>query len=153
MKSRRILAIAAVALAVTLPAGPAPAGETPATATVDVTITVLPYAEVRFDEGTLPIDLVDSSGTFSAGGQVWCNCSVQLTAVVYPPPGATGTWTAITVPDTIEPGMHPYDDLLTISISDATPGYFSLELINTRLGEAPPLEQGQAIAIVTVMPQ
>lgn len=121
------------------------------TATVKVTVTVLPYAEVRFDNDTLLIELDKrGSGKSHAKGQVLCNCPVILTAAVYPPAGATGEWKATTVPGTIEPGKHEYKDLLTISVKGTPGDTFSLELVNSTL-EAPPLEQGQAI--VTVVAQ
>lgn len=131
--------------------------ETSATATVDISLTILPYAEVRFDKDTLTIKKLkqdsDKSQKFHAKGQVWCNCPVKLTADVRKPAGAMGTWTPKTVRGTIEPGKHEYKHLLTISISNETGGKtFSLGLVNSTLDEAPPLEQGQAIVTVMQIP-
>lgn len=125
---------------------------TSATATVDISLTILPYAEVKFDKDTLPITLnKKGSGKFHAKGQVWCNCPVTLTADVRRPADANkGKWKPQTVRGTIEPGKHEYKHLLTISISKGTRGdTFTLGLVNSTLDEPPPLEQGQAI--VTVM--
>ena len=153
MKKRKIIAIAGLALALSLLAAPA-AGEPTATATVDIMLTILPYAEVRFDNETLDINLKGgTSGTFSAQGEIWCNCSVVLTANVYKPAGATGQWIPTTIADTIEPGVHTGLQLLTISILYETGGDFSLGLVDSSLDDPPPLEQGQATATVTVMPQ
>lgn len=148
--NRLLTLIGAVVMLVSFPPGSALAVSD--TASAEVKLTVLPYAEVKFDNDTLPIKLnKKGSGKFHAKGQVLCNCPVTLTPAVYPPAGATGKWTATTVTGTIEPGKHKYKHLLTISISKGTRGdTFTLGLVNSTLDKPPPLEQGQATATLTV---
>ena len=154
MKTRRIFAVAAVALAVTLPAGPALAGETMDTATVDVTITVLPYAEVRMDQATLDVTIAEGSTTYGPvylSGTVVCNCPVMLFAEIEPPAGAPGSWYATAmVLDVGDPGVHVFEQLVRIVVVNASPGYSgTLDILDGSLGEYPSPEAGQVV--ITVM--
>ena len=154
MKGRRIFAVAAVALAVTLPAGLAPAGETPATATVDVAITVIPYAEVRMDQATLSVTIAADSTTYGPvylSGMIACNCSVMVFAEIEPPAGAPGSWYASAmVVEVDEPGVHVIDQLVRIVVTNASPGYSgTLDILDGSLGQSVTPTAGQVV--VTVM--
>lgn len=152
---RLLVIVGAGALLVALSGGPALAQGT-ATATVNVTITVLPYAKVAFDQETLDIDLGEGNtgGTFYAGATLSCNCDVTLTAAVEKPTDATGTWTAQAQLNWADPGVFYSATLLEISISGETPGYgtFLTLLDGTLVTELPTLEAGQATITVMQMP-
>jgi len=129
-----ILALAA--LAIGLFSAAATAGEPMATATVNVTITVLPYAEVCMDQTTLSVTISPGQtvyGPVYVGGTVTCNCPVMLFARIGPPAGAPGTWAADTMVARIAaPGVFYYGQLLRVVVwdipSDYAGGSFGLQV-------------------------
>ena len=121
----RNLAMAGVLMGLVCAASPAGAGTT--TATVDVTITVLPYAQVTIDQTTLNVTITAGSTTYGpvyVGGTVLCNCPVMLFARITPPDGAPGAWTADTeVARITAPGFFQFGQLLRVIVWDIPTNY------------------------------
>ena len=96
------------------------------TATVQVTISVLPYAEINLYQTRLDVIIPAGQTTYGPiyiGGAVICNCPVILFARITKPLNAPGDWEAVPNPGEInDPGVHPYDDLLGIMIRNIPPG-------------------------------
>lgn len=111
--------IAALALFLAASAGSMQAGTT-GTATVKVTVTVLPYAEVTLYESHLDITLPAGPANYGpvyVGGTVICNCPVSLFARVTKPPGAPGDWEAAAMEGRVgTPGIHHFNLLLRIVV-------------------------------------
>ena len=158
------LAIAGVLMGLLCAATPAGAATT--SATVAVTITVLPYASVTLSQETpLTVTISEGQTTWSVavGGTVLCNCPVSLFAAVTPPTGApTGwTWNASTKVATIDtPGTHDYtsagNELLTVTAGggQAEDGSFSLTFTGQGLPQgSTPATPTAGNVVVTVMPQ
>ena len=148
------LAIAGILLGLVCAA--APAGAATTSATVAVTITVLPYAEVTV-EPTAEVYLPDEGGSSAmvyVGGTVTCNCPVVLFADIEPPTGAPGRWyAAVMVPEVNEPGVHTYPQLVRIYVANVpaeSAGTFSLDILGTKLGDYPFPQPGQVVVTVMV---
>ncbi len=134
------------------------AGETDS-ATVPVTVEVLPFAEVSLSESTMSVTLDEVGGTFeqTVGAEVRCNVPVDIAADVTPPEGAPGTWTASTDVTSInQGGIHAYASLLRIRVENygANGGTWQLALQGDSAADVtevitPPM----GTAIVTVIPQ
>lgn len=126
MKTRRIFAVAVVALAVILPAGTAPA-EAPVTATVDVMLEILPYVEVTLDQVSVEIEIPAGATYFGpvyVGGTVVSNCSTMLFARITKPDLAPGVWVAAPASLVIpEGGVHYDEHLLQIMVYDIPAGF------------------------------
>ena len=160
MNKHRPIAVMAAAL-VGLFCAAATAGEPLATATVNITITVLPYAEVQLDHATLQVTIAQNSITYGpvyVGGTVTCNCAVLLYAGINPPTGAPGTWTAGARADTITPGVHYYNDLLSVAVKNIDSGYqggtFNLTVTGNSTAKGAPLpDLGSNVLMLTVVPQ
>ena len=152
-----LLMAGTLALAVAL--GPAPAlGDIPpaATATVDVMLTILPYAEVTLDSPTVTVTLPEEGGNSQpvyVGGSVTTNCSVMLFADIEPPAGAPGSWYAtLMVPQVDQPGFHEFAQLVRINVLNIPPGpggSVTLDALGSSLGGYPTAEGGQGV--ITVM--
>ena len=156
------LAIAGILLGLLCAATPTGAATT---ATVNVTITVLPFASVTLSQET-PLTVTISQGqttwSVAVGGTVLCNCPVSLFAAVTPPTGAPGgwTWNASTRVATIETGgVYDYtgtgNELLTVTAegSEANAGTFSLTFTGQSLPKgSTPASPPEGNVVVTVMP-
>jgi len=133
---------------------PARAGDVLATATVNITVTVLPFAEVSVDSGTVQVTLPDAGGSSDSvyvGGTVTCNCSVMLFADVEPPEEAVGQWYATLMVPEAQPGVH-VGDLVRINVLNIPPGHgadINLGVLGSKLGENPIPQAGQVV--ITVM--
>ena len=84
------LAIAGILLGLFCAA--APAGEPLDTATVDVLLTILPYAQITLTADTVQVTLPEGAATaicdpVAVGGTVICNCAVSRFGNVTPPVG------------------------------------------------------------------
>jgi hypothetical protein len=152
------LAAAAVLLGLFCPAGPAEAGTS---ATVKVTITVLPYAEVRMDQATLNVTIAEGATVYGpayVGGTIVSNCPVLVFARIKPPAGAPGLWTADTqVARVANPGVFYFGQLLRVVVWDIPSGYgggaFTLDVTGhsaATLSQVPTPNVGEVI--VTVVP-
>jgi hypothetical protein len=141
---------------------PGPAGAPPQTASVDVTITVLPYAQVSLDQATLNITIAGGQtiyGPMYVGGTVVCNCPVLLFARIQPKSWAPGVWTAEAEVARIDsPGVIFYGHLLRVVVwdipSDYPGGSFTLQVSGhsvRTISEVPSPASGEVI--VTVVPQ
>jgi len=124
-------------------------------ATVNVTITVLPFAEVRMDSENVEVYLPAGGGNSQpvyVGGTVTANCSVMLLAEIKAPSGAPGRWFATPmVAEVAHPGTH-FDRLVRINVLDVPPGYggnVSIQVFGSKLGETPMPNPGQVV--VTLM--
>ena len=158
---RKIIVIAGLALALSLPGGPA-AGEP--TATVDVMLTILPYAEVTVDP-TADVYLPDAGGKSEVvyvAGTVTCNCPVILFADIEPPEGAPGDWYATLKQGDVEPGLHVFSDyLVRINVqnvpSEEYEGEYdepiTLQILGSKLGQYPTPQAQAGQVVVTVMQQ
>lgn len=125
MKSRRIFAVAAVALAVTLPAAPASAAGLGDPVTTNLTATILPYAKVTLDETSVEIIIpagATSFGPVYVGGTVVCNCSTMVFTRITKPVGAPGIWWSQPARSDLEAGEHYYANLLQIGVWDIPVG-------------------------------
>ena len=156
------LAIAGILLGLLCAATPTGAATT---ATVNVTITVLPFASVTLSQET-PLTVTISQGqttwSVAVGGTVLCNCPVSLSAAITPPADAPAgwTWSASTKVATIStPGIHVYtsggNELLTVSGggSEANAGTFSLTFTGQSLPKgSTPASPPEGNVVVTVMP-
>ena len=156
------LAIAGVLLGLFCAA--APAAETPTTATVDVTATILPFAQVSLDKATVDITITFSEtttvyGPVYVGGTVLCNCPVLLFARVNPPAGAPGVWQADTEVTRVEnPGVFYFGLLLRVIVWDISAGSgsmdFTLDVTGqsaATISEIPSPDVGEVV--VTVVPE
>ena len=142
----------------------AAAGQSTATATVNVRITVLPYAEVTLDVQSMSVTISQgrTSWSVSIGGTVVCNCPVSLSADVTPPPTAPAgwTWSASTkVAKISTPGSHEFrgtgNQLLTVTAAGdaAAAGSFDLTFTGQGLPRgSTPGTPGAGEVIVTVVP-
>jgi hypothetical protein len=144
----------------------APADAATTSATVDVTITVLPYASVTLSQQgplTVTIGAEQTKWSVAVGGTVVCNCPVSLSAAITPPAGAPAgwTWTASTKVAAISTGgLHVYtsegNELLTVSGegSAAAAGSFNLSFTGQGLPYgSTPVPPTAGNVVVTVMPQ
>ena len=159
MNKHRPIAVMAGAL-VGLLCAAAPAGQPLATATVNVTLTILPYASVTLSQQT-PLTVTISGGqtnwSVAVGGTVLCNCPVSLSAAITPPAGAPAgwTWIASTKVATIDTaGTHNYNELLTVTVTgDPDTGSFSLTPTGQGLPKgSTPATPTAGNVVVTVMP-
>lgn len=156
MQSRRIFAVTAVVLAIMHPLGLAPVGEAlAAPATVDIKLTIEPYAEVTLDSDTVTVTLPADGGSsvpVYVGGTVTANCSVML-FVDIEPPVAVGDWYAtLMVPDVDQPGVHVFGQLVRIVVRNIPAGHgggVELGVIGSKLGDSPTAQAGQVV--ITVM--
>ena len=97
------------------------AGETLATATVNVTLSILPYAEVHLDQTTLNVTIPAGQtcyGPVYVGGTVECNSSTTLFTRITKPPGAPGLWQSYPLSETRQPGQGHDPYLLRIMVWD-----------------------------------
>ncbi len=153
----KTLLLMAGTLALAAALGPAPAlGDPPATATVDVMLTILPYAEVTLDSPTVTVTLPEEGGNSQpvyVGGSVTTNCSVMLFADIEPPAGAPGSWYAtLMVPDVDQPGAYIFGQLMRIVVLNVPGGHggnVELDVLGSSLGGYPTAEAGQVV--ITVM--
>jgi len=156
------LAIAGVVLGLFCAA--APAGQPPVTAAVDVTITVLPYAQVTLDETTLDVTITFAEtetvwGPVYIGGTIVCNCPVMVFARVNPPAEAPGVWQADTMVARVEvPGLFQYGNLLRVVVWDIPAGSGSMNFTlgvtgrsAATISEVLPPNLGEVV--VTVVPE
>ncbi len=125
----RFLPLFTFATAVTAMAAAAPQSAAQVdrrTATVNVRITVLPYATVELDQTSVQVTFVEGAtyfGPVTVGGTVRCNVPVQLSARVTPPAGAPGTWVAETMVSSIgNAGVYHFSQLLSLSVSGLPAG-------------------------------
>jgi len=159
-----VMAASAIVLAAGLSAAPALAETTSATATVQVTITVLPYAQVSLDKATPDVTMTFSEtttvyGPVYVGGTITCNCPVLLFARVNPPAEAPGDWTADTEVARVEnPGVFYFGHLLRVIVWDIPPGTgslnFTLDVTGqsaAMISEIPSPDVGEVM--VTVVPE
>ena len=131
------------------------------TASVNVTIRVLPFAEVRMDQATLNVTITGDSATYGpvyVGGTIVSNCPVTVFARIRPPAGAPGTWSADTQVSTISgPGVYYFGQLLRVIVWDipsGSSGTFSLDVAGrgaATLSQVPSPNVGEVV--VTVVPQ
>lgn len=158
---RRNLAIAGLLIGLLCAAAPAGAATS---ATVNVTITVLPYASVTLSqEGPLTVTIgpQETSWSVAVGGTVVCNCPVSLSAAIASvQPGAAPGWTwsaATNVTQISTPGINVYTSLLTVSGGGsalAAGSSFSLTFTGQGLPKGPtPAPPTAGNVVVTVMPQ
>ena len=154
------LAIAGILLGLFCAA--APAGEPLATATVNFTITVLPYAEIILDKTTLNVTITagqTSYGPVYVGGTIVCNCPVMVFARVNPPAEAPGAWSADTqVASLGSPGVFQFGQLLRVVVwdipSNYTGGSFDLQVSGrsaATISQVPSPNVGEVM--VTVVPE
>ena len=137
-----------------------PAGETLATVTVNVTLTILPYAEVQLPASVdFALPPGPASGvTVNVAGSVLCNCPVGVYVRMTPPAGAPGTWNAYpSVLSISAGGSHHLDPLLRIVVWDIpalfTGGTFNIKLTGaTAAGVGEIKTPGAGEVIVTVVP-
>lgn len=157
MRTVMLLILAMAALA----AAPALAGEPLTTATVDVTATLLPYAEVSLDRDTVKVKLPKRGGSKykEIGGAVGNNCPVKLSAKIRKPRRAPGDWSvSVLVPEITEPGFREYGKLVRIKIvnippQDEKPTFIYIQMIGSELGEKPPRPKpGQVVVTVMMLP-
>ena len=141
----------------------AAAGQSTATATVNVWITVLPYAEVTLDARSMSVTISQgqTSWSVSIGGTVVCNSPVSLFASVTPPPTAPAgwTWSASTKVATLTPGSHAFttegNKLLTVTAVGRAAAAGSFDLTFTGQGlprGSTPGTPGTGEVIVSVIP-
>ena len=140
----------------------APGGAATTNATVNVTITVLPYAEVRLDQTTLNVTIAEGAtvyGPLYVGGTIVSNCPVMVFARINPPVGAPGLWTADTQVARMEaPGVLYFGQLLRVIVWDIPSGYgggqFTLDVTGhsaVTVSQVPTPNVGEVI--VTVVPE
>ncbi|MCY2924076.1 MAG: hypothetical protein NT031_01315 [Planctomycetota bacterium] len=89
------------------------------TATVNVSITVMPYAEVRMDRTSVEIAIpagVTYYGPVYVGGTVVCNCETMLFALITKPDGAPGNWVTYPVSATKQPSQGHDPHLIGITV-------------------------------------
>ena len=137
----------------TAPAAIAKAAQT--SAEVQVTITVLPFAEVTIDPSvivTLPEGGGNSQPVFVSGA-VTANISVMLFSDIVPPAGAPGNWYAtLMVAAVDQPGVHVYNQLVRIVVLNVPAGHegnIELGVLGSKLGDSPTAQAGQVV--ITVM--
>jgi hypothetical protein len=109
----------------------APAVASSDTATVDVTATILPYAQVTLDVTSLSIIIpagVTSYGPVYVGGTVLCNSSTTLFTRITKPEGAPGDWQSYPVSEKKQPGEGYDPNLLRIMIWDIPDTGWTFEL-------------------------
>jgi hypothetical protein len=157
--------IVAMGIAMGLGFAAATAGAAQDTATVDVAITVLPYASVTLSQQgqTVTISSGQTDWSVAVGGTVVCNCPVSLSAAITPPADAPAdwTWTASTkVAEISTGGLHVYSsspgsELLTVSgRSGAAGGSYNLAFTGQGLPHgSTPATPAAGTVVVTVMPQ
>ena len=159
--------IVALGIAMGLGFATAPADEAGKSATVNVAITVLPYASVTLNESSRTITISEAKTTLTVevGGTVTCNCNVRLYSVMANPTGVTSgwAWTATTKVGSgvLTPGTYAYtgtgNNLLTVigSGSEVTSGEVALTFAGQSLpkGSSPPEGSSPAGSVlVTVIP-
>lgn len=158
MRTVMLLILAMAALA----AAPALAGETPTTATVDILLTISPYAEVFLHREIVKVRLPKYGGTkvLEIGGAIVTNCPVMLSAAIQKPEGAPGNWyVTVLVPEITELGFHEFEELMRVEILDIPPKdkeekpiFYDLELVGSKLGEFPTPQAGQLVVTVMMLP-
>jgi hypothetical protein len=111
--------IVAMGIAMGLTCAAATAGAAQDTATVDVAITVMPFAEVSLDRTSVEIAIpegVTFYGPVYVGGTVFCNCSTTLFTCITKPAGAPGNWSSYPVSETKQPAQGYDANLLRIMV-------------------------------------
>lgn len=153
MKMKRLLIMgAALALAIGFSGGPALAQSS---ATVDIKLTIEPYAKVTLDDTSVQIKIpvgASSVGPVYLGGTVETNCDITVSAVISPPSGAPpGTWQVAIAGTPFGSGTHHNSQLLSVTVSEGEGGatYYDLTLIAKALGESQTPSAGQVV--VTIM--
>ena len=143
---RRNLAITGLLLGLFCAA--ATAGGTLATATVDVKLTILPYAQFTFDSTSVQVK-ENSPGTVT--GTVTCNASVTFTAVIDAPNG-TGTWTVTPETTGTTPGVHSLP--WTVAVTGGTGSWRTVYFIRGGIDPVPVHQPSDGVVTVTftVMP-
>ncbi|MBT3201624.1 MAG: hypothetical protein HN350_17110 [Phycisphaerales bacterium] len=134
------------------------------TATVDVSITVMPYAEIQMDDATLNVTIAADSTTYGPiylSGTVKCNHAVTLLASIEPPAGAPeGSWSANMASGVAavvsEPGVHAINNLVEVEIilTNAPGADYSdtLNILTGGLGESVTPQAGQVVVTVVSAP-
>ncbi|MGB2937903.1 MAG: hypothetical protein WBD05_06860 [Phycisphaerae bacterium] len=148
----------AIVLAAGLSAAPALASDT---ATVKVTITVLPYAQVLMDVASVQITLPPEGGyvgPVKLGGTITCNVPATIYAHITKPVDAPGDWTAQPAVRRVESrGVHYWPDLLWIEVWSVPPSdeerVYGVNIVGASAGDpseiTPP---GAGVAVLTVIP-
>jgi hypothetical protein len=156
---RLLTLIGAVVMLVSFAPGSARA-ETLDTATVQVTLTILPYAKVTLStytvKVTLPFDApVATCDPPVVGGTIICNCPVTLFGNVTPPAGAPGIWGVTLKTAHIEnPGEHVFADLFEIIvINSGAGGYFNDEVYDTAVSSDFATVGEEGVVVITAIPQ
>lgn len=97
-------------------------------AVVEVTIRVMPYAEVVMDASTVDVELppgASSGQTAHLGGTIRTNVSATVYTRITKPAGAPGEWTVEPeVRQVNTPGEHRFEQLLRITVWDV-PSWFT----------------------------
>ena len=155
---RLLTLIGAVVMLVSFTPGSARA-ETSATATVDILLTILPYAEIEFYTDTVQVTLPQGAATATCdpaviGGSVICNCPVNLFGNITPPAFAPGTWGVALATNLIEnPGEHVFDDLFEISVlNSGTGGYFAGQEYGMVVSSDIAVLEEEAVVVITASP-
>ncbi len=148
-----ILPLAIIIALTAAPAAIAKAAQT--SAEVQVTITVLPFAEVTLDPSvivTLPEGGGNSQPVF-VSGTVTANISVMLFSDIVPPAGAPGNWYAtLMVVAVDQPGVHilnPFVRIVVLNVPAGHGGNIELNVLGSKLGNSPTVQAGQVV--ITVM--
>ncbi len=148
-----ILPLAIIIALTAAPAAIAKAAQT--SAEVQVTITVLPFAEVTLDPSVI-VTLPEGGGTSQpvfVSGTVTANISVMLFSDIVPPAGAPGNWYAtLMVAAVDQPGVHVYNQLVRIVVLNVPAGQegnIELNVLGSKLGDSPTAQAGQVV--ITVM--
>lgn len=145
-------------------AHPAKAGESQASdsATVSVTVTVLPFAEVMLDQDQVDVHLPDGGGNAEpvyVGGDIRTNVPASVYARITKPDDAPGDWTAEPEQREIdEAGDYRFDELMRIMVYDVpewSDGLtYSIELDADTVDSFEQIITPEAgTAIITVIPE
>lgn len=121
------------------------------TATVPVTVTILPYAEVTLQQSRVDVKVTPSEQlqeiSVTVAGTVTCNYPVTLVATINKPEQANGTWSARFASQTFNSGRDQPLGNLTIEVSATSDDKeFPITLLTS-----PSNEPGTIV--VTVVPQ
>lgn len=131
------------------------------TASISVTIHVMPFAEITLTAREVSLTVSGDAMSVSrhVGGDVTCNMQVRLFADVTPPEGSPPdwTWTATVSNAALAAGIHTIEQLLSVTIekgeSDAVDETVTLRLEGHAVDSADQVEQpGAGTATVTVVP-
>ena len=140
----------------------APLGPGGKTATVAVTITILPYANVQLDVDHVDITLPPgpgSAGPVYVGGTIRTNVPATIYVRITAPQNAPGTWTAQPeVRELPSAGVYRLDTLLQIMVWDLPSGSLGHTYTVLTQGQFAPTvggvqTPGAGVVIVTVVPQ